>query len=220
MRKVVVLGILIVLMAFTSVNAQDLTGKFNVSPFAGIGIPTGFFGGDLEDGSMYRKMGFKFGGYAEYFFTPNIGAGLDFMYATFGAKDVSGISLDDKFNVMMFGAHGKFVLMPESTVRPYGIFGIGMVSPTWKDFGIEGSEIPVHDVDIDAGMYISGNIGVMYFVSPMISIFAEAGGDYLMLENANASADIAGEITEGDFGENLSFIDFRVGVNIWFGMSE
>ncbi len=220
MKKIVVLGILIVLMAFTSMNAQDLTGMFNVSPFAGIGIPTGAFQADLiPDAGVHRKMGFKFGAYAEYFFTPNIGAGLDFMYATFGAKDVGDLQRDDKFNIVMFGAHGKYVAMPESEIRPYGLAGFGLAMPKWKDFE-DPETSDLLEFDIDSKFYLMGEIGVMYFVSPMISIFAEAGGCYIMTKDAKTTFTYEGEEMERKFDYNITFVDFRVGVNIWFGMTE
>jgi opacity protein-like surface antigen len=207
-------------MAFSSVNAQDLTGMFNVSPFAGIGIPTGAFQADLiPDDGIHRKMGFKFGVYGEYFFTPNIGAGLDFMYATFGAKDILTLQRDDKFEIIMFGAHAKYVVLPESMIRPYGLAGFGMAMPKWKDFE-DPSTSDLYEFDIDSKIYILGEIGVLYFVSPMISVFAEAGGVYIMTEDANTTVKGGEQEEELKYDYNTTFVDIRVGVNVWFGGSE
>jgi len=220
MHKKIGLAVMVILLAAGMTGAQDLTGKFCISPSGGVGIPTGFFAADLQENSMYRTTGFIFGAGADYFFTPYLGAGVDFFYASFGAKEYSGITLDDKFNFFKYGVHLKGVLPLEGKARPYAIASFGMVSPKWKDFGVEGSEIPIQDVKIDAAFYFTGTLGAMYFVTPTISVFLEGGGSYLMLENAESETEIDGEIVKADFGENVTFIDIRAGVSFWFGVSE
>ena len=220
MRKLIVLAVLIILIAFSSANAQDLMNKFNVSPFAGIGIPTGAAQAELiPEAGLYRNMGIKFGANAEYFFTPNIGAGVQFMYATFSAKDVLDMEMDDKLNLIMFGVQGKYVALPESEIRPYGVVGAGLAMPTWKDFEDPETEEMI-EFDIDSKPYLSGAIGAIYFVSPMVSVFAEAGGHYIMTEGATTTVTYEGEEQELEFDYDITFIDVKVGVNIWFGGSE
>lgn len=213
MKKVLILVAIVLICASSMVNAQDLKGMFNISPWAGLGIPMGDFGStDVEnDNAAFRKMGFKFGADAEYFFTSNIGLGVDFMYAIFSSDYPSEAEdYKDKVNSMNFGVHGKYVFMPENMLRPYVKAGVGMTMNKQKpDTGDEAK--------IDSKLFINGGFGAMYWVSEMISVFGEAGFDYLMVDNAKV------KINDEEVGElttNYYFIDFKVGLNVWFGGSE
>jgi opacity protein-like surface antigen len=204
-KKVLIILSLMVFGAFSMVNAQDVEGMFNVTPFAGIGMPMGDMG-DEDEANL--KMGFKFGGGAEYFFTNNVGLGLDFTYASFGS-DTEGS--DAKYNAMMIGALGKYMFMPESMYRPYAVAGFGMLmSKTTEAYNGE-------DVEWDNKFYFKAGFGLKYWVSEMITVFGELGFDYLMLDGATGEAD-GTEVGEVD--GNYYFIDFKAGVNIWFGGME
>ncbi len=219
MKKVLIIAALLVFGTFSMVTAQDLKGMFNLSPFAGLGMPMGDLADDdleNEDG-LYRKMGFKFGVMAEYFFTNNIAAGLNFLYAIHGAKDIEGFESDDKLHTMNIGAHGKYVFMTEGMLRPYGILGAGITMNKIKDVPFD-TETDV-EVKLDSKIFVMGGIGVMYWVSEMISVFGELGFDYLMTDGAGIEID--GETVEdSEVGANYYFLDLKVGINIWFGGQE
>jgi opacity protein-like surface antigen len=226
-RNIFILSCLFILIVFSAAGAQDLQGMFNVSPFGGLAMPMGDLADDdpvqvMEGDAAFRSMGFKFGVAVEYFFTPNLGAGIDFRYATFGSKDVEfeegTFESDSKVTGMMFGAHGKYMFMTEGTVRPYGILGAGMFIGKFKDvegflYGMEGTL----DIDMDSKFYILFGGGLSYFVSPTISIFGEATFDYAMTDGAKLKIDDE-EIAE--IGTNYYFIDLIVGINVWFGGTE
>jgi len=216
-RKFAVLIMLFVLGSFTLANAQDLAGMFNISPFAGLGMPMGDMADDdmENENALYRKMGFKFGAAAEYFFTPNIGAGIDFMYAIFGAKDVDDFESDDKLHSMNLGVHGKYVFMTEGKLRPYGTIGLGMTMNKMKDLVDEEEE--EYEMKVGSKLYLMGGVGVMYFVSDMISVFGEFGFDYLMLDGAKLEVD---DVEVGESEANYYFLDLKAGVNVWFGGTE
>lgn len=211
MKKVLIFVAILMICASSMVSAQDLKGMFNISPWAGLGIPMGDLGDtDINnDDAAYRKMGFKFGADAEYFFTSNIGAGLDFMYAIFGSDYPEG-EVKDKLNSMNFGVHVKYVFMPESMFRPYGKAGIGMTANTFKPD--EGD-----DYKLDTKIFLNGGIGAMYWVSEMISIFGEFDFDYLMTDKAKVKQN---DTEVGELTANYYFLDFKVGLNVWFGGSE
>lgn len=217
MKKLLILIAVFMFGTFSMVSAQDLAGMFNISPFGGLGMPMGDLADDdpENDDGLFRKMGFKFGAAAEYFFTPNIGAGLDFLYAIHGAKEIEGEEFDDKLHTMNIGVHGKYVFMTEGMLRPYGILGVGMTMNKLKDLE-EGDE--TFEAKIGSKLYIMGGIGAMYFVSDMISIFGELGFDYMMLDGASIEVD--GEETDDEVEANYYFLDLKVGLNVWFGGTE
>ena len=227
MKKLLIIAALFVFGMFSVVNAQDLQGMFSVSPFGGIGMPMGDMGDDEGEDALVRAMGFKFGLEADYFFTPNIGAGLEFMYAMFGndySDEIIDEVGDDKLNTMMIGIHGKYVFMPESMFRPYGVIGFGMVMNKIKDVIYEEGGDP-GELKLDSKFYFRGGVGGMYWVSDMISVFGEFGIDYMMTDGAGY--EFEGETcyeddgeTECEVGASYMFIDFKVGVNIWFGGTE
>ncbi len=225
MKKLLIIAALFVFCAFSVVNAQDLTGMFSISPFGGLGLPMGDMGENDpvkidEEDAIARGMGFKFGLDVDYFFTPNIGAGAEFLYAIFGNNydPEPEFGADDKLNTMMIGVHGKYVFMPESMFRPYGVIGAGMVMNKIKDAQVdeEGTE---GEIKIDSKIYLRGGIGGMYWVSDMISIFGEIGLDYMMTDGAGIEVD-GTAVEDYEITANYMFIDFKVGLNIWFGGSE
>ncbi|NIP42070.1 MAG: outer membrane beta-barrel protein [candidate division Zixibacteria bacterium] len=215
-----------ILISFSALTAQDLMGRFNVSPFGGIGIPMGDLASDdpdeiLDGDAAFRSIGFKFGVAAEFFFTPSIAAGVSFRYASFGSKEIELLGetfeSDSKVTGMLFGAHAKFVLTPAGPVRPYILGGGGLFMSKYKD--VEGilydfTDIDKIDVDIDSKFYFMFGGGVMFFVSPNISLFGEATFDYALTDGATLEYE---DMELGEIGTNYYFLDLIVGLNIWFG---
>ena len=225
MKKVVIIAAILMICASSMVNAQDLKGMFNITPYAGIGIPMGKMSDDLtsttDSSDLSRKLGFKFGANAEYFCTSNIGVGVDFMYAIFGnnyTQDQIDALGDNKLNSMNIGVHGKYVFMPEGMLRPYVTAGVGMTMNKVKDYIYRtGDSTFTGDLKVDSKLFLNGGIGAMYWVSEMISVFAEGDFDYLMTKNAKTKFNDA-EVYEVSSG--YYFIDFKVGINVWFGGTE
>jgi outer membrane protein W len=217
-KKVLIFVAILMICASSMVNAQDLTGMFNISPYAGLGIPMGKMSDTEGEDALARTTGFKFGANAEYFFTPNIGAGVDFMYAIFGndyTQEEIDLYGDDKLNTMNIGVHGKYVFMPEGMLRPYITAGIGMTMNKLKDaIDEEGQTV---DAKLDAKLFIAGGIGAMYWVSEMISVFGEADFDFLMTKDAKVKIE---DVEVGEVTSSYNFLDFKVGLSVWFGGSE
>jgi outer membrane protein W len=218
-KKVLIFVAIFMICASSMVNAQDLAGMFNITPWAGIGIPMGKLSDKLgeDDDALARSTGFKFGANAEYFFTSNIGAGVDFMYAIFGndftQEEIDAFG-DNKLNSMNLGAHVKYVFMPESMLRPYAVVGIGLTMNTLKDLEDEGETV---DADLSTKLFLNGSIGAMYWVSEMISVFGEFGFDYLMTDNATVKIN---DEEVGEMTSNYYFLDFKAGFSVWFGGTE
>lgn len=234
MKKMLIFAAIFMFGAFSMVSAQDIQGMFNISPYVGIGIPMGDLAEDdpaqtilFDEDGLFRSMGFKFGASAEYFFTPAIGAGLDFMYAIHGSKELEEggetLNSDDKLHTMNIGAHFKYVFVPEGMFRPYVLAGGGLTMNKFKDFPDEidedGTILSTVEVKLDTKMYLMGGVGAMYWVSDMISLFGEFGLDYLMTDGSGVEID--GEtIEDAEVTANYYFLDFKVGLNVWFGGSE
>ncbi len=226
MKKLLLLSTLLVFGLFSTTVGQDLQGMFSLSAFGGVGIPMGDLADDdpeaMEEGdAAYRAMGFKFGVAGEYFFTPQLAIGMDFRYVSFGSKDIEfqgeTFETDDKLNVMMIGVHGKFVFMTEGDMRPYAIAGAGLAFPKLKDIvGFDETDEKV-DIDIDSKPYFIFGGGVIFFVTPTVSLFGEATFDYMLTDGAMMEYD-GTEI--GEIETNYYSIDLAVGVAFWFGGTE
>ncbi len=219
MKKMLIFAAIFVFGAFSMVSAQDLQGMFNISPYFGLGIPMGDLADDdpENEDALYRSMGFKFGASAEYFFTPAFGAGLEFLYAIHGAKELDGFEPDDKLHTMNIGAHIKYVFMPESMFRPYLLAGGGLTMNKVKDVLIDTEQTV--EIKLDTKMYLVGGVGAMYWVSDMISLFGEFGFDYLLLDGSGIEID-GTEVPDDEVAKNYYFLDFKAGINVWFGGTE
>ncbi len=222
MRKKFIILVLVTACMASSVFAQEinLRGLFDASVFGSIDVPTGFTQADPMDAGLNRKLGFDFGAAGEYFFSRNFGGGIDFSYVSFASDEFEGLESDDKLNIIMIGAHFKAAYPLENMIIPYVSAGAGLAMPKLKDATSEFGPETV-DIDIKDQIYVAGNIGVMYFVSDMISVFAEGGGAYVPTEDAETMVEgEQGDLDGADFPGNISFVNFKAGINIWFGMAE
>lgn len=228
MRHIVfIVALLLVASALSStLLAQDLKGKLNISPYAGFSYPIGDFADDdWEDNedSGYRKTGLKFGAAFEYYFNKYFGAGIHFKYVSFPSKDYDILDepdQDDKITVKMFGVHGKFMFLPEGVVRPYGKFGIGIMMWDISDFpGVDWEEMvyEITDIDLDSKPYIQVGAGIAFFASPKISIFGELTLDNMRTDGAEMDFEKFPHVKDEEIEKNYNAIDFIAGINIWFG---
>lgn len=220
MKKAFIFGCVFVLVFAAFANAEDMTGKFAVSPFGGLGLPMGDLADDdpvaIDEGdAAYRAMGFKFGLCADYYISPTYSLGISFRYATFGAKDFEGYEPDDKMNAMIFTLNGRWYFSnPESTVLPYITWGGGIASMSFKDIeDMESGE--KFDVDAITKPFILVGAGGDYFVSPTVALFAEGSFDYFFSDGGKIKID--GNDTGGEIGTNYFFLDFVVGARFYFG---
>ena len=64
MKKILLLSAILIIGICPMLLAQydtELTGMFNVYPYGGVAIPTGYMQGSPETGGLDMKMGFDFG---------------------------------------------------------------------------------------------------------------------------------------------------------------
>lgn len=218
--------ILNILILSSFLSAQNLAGRFNISPYAGIGIPMGDLADDdpsaiLNGDAFFRKTGLNFGLNAEYFFSSSLGVGLNFRYVSFGSKDIeiAGYNLDSKSKItaVILGVQAKYAFMKGNTLRPYVLGGVGIYGSTLVDFDALLFDLVFTDridVDVDTRLYTILGGGAMYFVSPTISIFGEVTLDYLLTDGASLKYE---NLELGILGSNYYFVDLVAGINIWFG---
>lgn len=205
--------------------AQDSPGKICLSGFAGFAFPMGDLADDDvrdNDESMYRTVGPQFGASFDYFFTSNFGAGLQFKYVSLPSKDWDILDEPDQDDVMtflQFEARGKYVFIPYGSIRPYGKFGFGLVMTSVSDFPAilpGGRFYVITDVEVDTRFYFELGAGLMFFVSPQVSIYGELNYDYLMLDGAETKlTDVRGD-PEGEVDINPYYIGLIAGLNVWF----
>jgi hypothetical protein len=218
----------LLLVLSVGASAQDVAGKFSVSPFAGIGMPMGDMADDdpeavINGDAGFRKMGIKFGIAGEYYAAPNYAFGISFRYASFGSKDltlpepIGTFESDSKLTAMIFAVHGKYIFIPDGVTRPYGILGGGLGMAKFTD--VEGDFYGVEDpIDFDAMTkpFMFGGLGVDYFASPTVSIFGEVTFDYAFIDGTKLEAD---GVEYQEMGANYYFVDIVAGIRVFFGGS-
>lgn len=230
MKKLFVLFLVgMILVAFSTVSALDLKGKFAVSGNGGLAIPIGDLA-DCEKGAA--KMGFDLYGTAEYFVTQNIGVGGFFGYWAFGTdndamKEVMNRDLGlmpDELDItqkgITFGAFGKYLFDVHEKAAPYVKVGAGMAKPKFSGtaaisaYGFDGDI----EGEYDSKLLIFGGGGVLYQVSPNVGLNLEA------LFFHAATKDAEGKLTLGDMpsmDDKITFdmqaITVSAAVFIFFG---
>ncbi len=211
---------------------QGLSGKFGISGFGGLAFPMGDLADDdIADNheSLYRTIGPQFGALFDYFFNSDFGIGLQFKYVSLPSTEwdilASKKNQDDVMTILQFGAHGKYIFIPDGSVRPYCKFGFGMVMVSLTDFPyiLPGGllYIPETDLELDTKFYLEFCAGVMFFVSSQVSLFGELTYDYAMLDGAEVSITNKPGLTEArDVDSNAYYFGIIAGLNIWFGGSD
>ena len=109
-------------------NAQVKQGSQEAGADVGLGIPMSdtTLGGDIPSTTL-GALGAAFGVNYDYMVLKNVSVGGDFGYRNFGNDTVSfhgnGGTLSAYDWTML--ATGKFQLMPDNQIRPYGLLGLG-----------------------------------------------------------------------------------------------
>lgn len=226
MKKLTLGLILLVILISSNLFAEDLKGKFSISPYVGLGFPIGDFADDdwsTNEDAAYRAMGYKFGLSFDYYFSKNFAGGLNFKYISFPSKDYDVLDepdQDDKLKMTLIGVYGKLIFVPEGDVRPYGKVGFGILNSSISDFPAidwQSGVYYVTDVELDSKYYLQFGAGISFFVSPNVSLFGELTIDNLRMDGAKMEfTDIPGA-EDGEIEVNHNAVDFIAGINIWFG---
>jgi hypothetical protein len=219
LKRIFLFSFLLSLGTIISIYAQDLSGRFSLSPFVGISMPMGDLATQIMgEGPPYSKVEFKFGVSIDDFYTPTLAGGLNFRYVKFNVRNIEYEGetnpTSDKLSLMMFGVHSKFYLKDDGTVRPYGVLSGGLTILTLKDWNYVQNFR--EEIDLEINFLIAG--GVSYFVSPSLSLFGEFTLDYLLRDFAGFEMVIEDEeIEDVTVYFNSYFINFMFGITIWFG---
>ena len=162
MKHILIVTFFLASFAFTSFS-QNYEKTF-VSAGGVITIPVG-------NVSEAWGVGFNFHGNAGYVFHPNIAARVDLQYNTFPYKesgDYSGYSLKST-SIMGDIMVGKFD--KASTVKPYGLVGMGLYLNSVSDMKYQGVTYYRGASETNFGMKVGG--GVAFKVSPKLNLFGE-----------------------------------------------
>lgn len=200
MRKLGVVAVAVaslMLMAFAAFAAEapvgeDMKGKFSISAFGGLAMPSGKLGeefdvltGTLDDGfpGVGMKMSPDFGASVDYFVTKDIAVGADVSYVKMKNEAVAVLGIDvlpEKWleaTTLQFGVHGKYFLPTGGPVRPYLALGAGMYSRklALTDEGKTALEDLLEGpVDVsefsDSKFGGNGGVGVEYKVNEMFGV--------------------------------------------------
>jgi opacity protein-like surface antigen len=205
MRKQMVLFLIgLIVLSVSATRAADLKGKFGLSGEGGVVVPMGDF---ADENKFNAKMGFGFGGSAEYFVTNSLAMGGTFRYSINGV-DADG-DVDADYKISNYGAFAKYIFPMDSKIMPYIRVDVGLYKPklSASSGGAEAS------LSFDAKFGFGGGGGVMFQATDNVL----AGGEVLfhnaMTDGAKASVD--GE--EFEMMYNIQFITVYARVTFLVG---
>lgn len=207
MKKILGLFTLVMVLALvTSASAVDLKGKFGLTGQGGMAIPFGDFG---DENKLAAKIGFGFGGAAEYFVTDNISIGGTFRYTTHDIDIGDVDDVDADWKITNFGAFFKYTFPTESKIHPYVRLDAGFYKPKMSVSagGLEAS------VSFSNKLGIGGGGGVMFEASDNVLL----GGEVLFHNamTSDAKATIGG--AEGKLDSDIQYISILFAITFLVG---
>ncbi len=204
--------------------AQEMKGKFAVTPQIGVVIPTGDFSSTEDDEPAgFAKAGFAGGVTGEYYITDQFAAGLTVFYNRFGRdtediEDASpGVNIDANWTILQAGVHGKYLFTEGKEVKPFGKAGV-MLGKADQSLSASESGVSIDgETDVAMSLGIELALGILYEVSPDVFIFGEAGYNMLMTDGADADITVLNVTETGEVLINMNWIGIKGGVTFLFG---
>ena len=221
MKKSVIFGaVFCIIMAWSSAGyALDMSGKLGVGVDGGLLIPAS---GDMTSDSSfgdYFGSGIDFGAHVIYGIIPELSLQAGFRYSFFKMDDEADgdpdnepylntpqVYLDAILNL------GTFFDNPDNAINPYLKAGAGIYFWKMTEDGIGGDAIDLGNGDdfSKTSLGLNFGLGVEYFATSEISIFAEGLFDYIFTED---------EDKFGSTFSNLGDIGIRVGFSYYFPLN-
>jgi hypothetical protein len=210
------LRLLLILTAFAALSisalAQEEEGRwrnFEVTLDGGLTMPSGALS-DWKD-SLGAKLGFHLGGSGGFYFTDRICAGLYFSYTQLGLEG----DWDRHFKSYDFGGYLKYAFAGESNFEPYLKASAGAVWPKYPMW-VTPAQNKLREQSFDPELGLAGYIGLLYYTSDYGGLFLEFGYHNDFLEGTET--DYQSEIYTIE--DNVSYMDIRAGITVFFGPEE
>lgn len=216
-KSVIFCAIFCVVIAWSSAGyAVDMTGKLGVGIDGGLLIPAG---GDMTADSSFSDFfgsGIDFGAHINYGIIPELSLQAGFRYSFFKMDDEANgdpdnepylntpqVYLDAILNL------ASFFNNPDNAFNPYVKAGAGIYFWKITEDGVGGDAIELGNGDdlSKTSLGINFGLGVEYFATPNVSIFAEGLYDYIFTKD---------EDKFGDDFSNLGDIGIRLGFSYYF----
>ncbi len=206
--KRLLLVVAILMLALPTLAQEEKWRNFEVVLHGGLAVPSSGLS-DWQD-SLGAKTGFNFGLEGGYYFTLKLCAGLYFNYTQTGMEG----DWDRKFRMYDFGAYFKYAFAGESFWEPYLKMSVGLNSPKFPTFVAEPGDVPrLREQSYDPNMAAAIYAGLLYYTFDFGGVYFEAGYHYDFLEGTKANY----HGVEYEIEENISYLDLRFGVNVYFG---
>jgi opacity protein-like surface antigen len=200
MNRVAFVAVAGLLGLVVSANAQVKQGGQDVGIEVGVGIPVSQVNAG-GTGYTLGKTGFAFGASYDYMLTNNISVGGDISDRVYG-DDATGLG---NFTVgghdVTILATGKYQLMPDKNIRPYGLIGLGV--------GLESLTASANSVtatDTGTGFAWALGVGAAHDVNPQWAVNGE-----LRFTETSAS------LSNNSGNQNMDSVDVLVSAHFKIG---
>jgi len=210
---------------------DDATGRFALTPRAGVVIPTGDFAssevtGNSEDVDIgYATTGFAAGAALEYYFNEHFAAGIRLTYHRIGVDAdfletfYASQEIDGHYSVWEYSVCGKYIYPLTAKLHPYAGIGLLLGLPSGTgDISYGMYEANVH-MDIDATWGFEFALGMRDRASNNVVYFVEADYTTLFSVGNTISARIGSASADEQIVFNTTWFSIKVGVSFFLGGS-
>jgi len=215
--RLLLLGLIVIVSFAAESSAGDLTGKFGVTPQAGLVMPIQALQSD--EGGGNAKPGFAGGLTIEFFFNDNVAVGGRFVFNRFSMDLNDPVSGD--WTILEFGVYGKYLFLPGNSTRPFArggfLFGKAKQSIDYGNLRSLDGQYQNFEADfaLTLGMELAG--GVVHKIKENVSIYGEIGWTALATDGTTVDVTKDGIAVAAESLVHLQWVGVKAGMMFLFG---
>lgn len=192
----------------------DRSGSFYLQPRAAYTFPSGYLASADYNAtaSSWRTEGPTFSLEVGCYLSNSTIGGIELAYTDLPAKQLSALGStedDSRVRIRRFSVFLKYQMVPRGSVRPFMKLGYGYYDIDRFSMPVPGtSPVEHHDYSISGKPAFSGGIGVVLYISRLLSAELSLETVYLNSVSASWSSDAG---TSETLQQNLYFFPVYVG---------
>lgn len=213
MKKLATIGIVLAMLLLPLVAmAQEEQEKdlLEFGIFGGVSLPVGAV--TSWNDSLGAKAGFGFGFDGGYFLSPSLTLGAAFAYHQLGMEKTS---IDNTQHHRLYNPslYLKYHFFGNSNLVPYVKVNAGAAFVKFSTLVSDNGEQKYRELGYKPALSLGGGVGAFYYTSDYSGFFVEANLSEGFTKNVSKTF----QDTEYKFGENITVLDFRAGIQVFFG---